>query len=491
MKIIADITRAFDSTESKFIDALKTRMQSNGATSAVIVAHERQKNRFSHNFDLFTVNDWLTPEQIAAVIQEQLLIATLKNSQDQVEILSLIPRVLELADSVPAFAKSRVKSFHWFKIPPLGQEWRGSSTPPVADWSESAIAALIQLLAKFPNGLRKSSLRDALVAISNEFEKRPGGASISALVAVAQKRGLVEAYSLDGIANPQIKLISKSPIAPSSITALVHPVQAPPSSLTNDVVQTEVTAPDMAAGLKNNEGRNDKPLTRTHFFYDLFKKANFGPFSSDRENFYAEIQRLVNLGKLSANLIVKKTARNVISQHSRKYPWEAAEKFLSNLLHRQPVLLDQGGIERDPTMISSFSQPIVKLKGGWKELLDAELLFFLAEADGALAVAEIETIGFVMYPGINEDERLEKVEKLFGLLNSSGRIITEKGIFIARKSVQSKTFSSGASEIVPLDQFRAETTGADGSPKIVGSLASSIQVNSELVSPKNGFTSPN
>jgi hypothetical protein len=126
MKIIADITRAFDSTESKFVDALKTRMQSNGATSAVIVAHERQKNRFVHNFELFTVNDWLTPGEIAVVIQEKLLIATLKNSQDQVEILSLIPRVLGLADGVPPFAKSRVKSFHWFKIPPLGKEWGGA-----------------------------------------------------------------------------------------------------------------------------------------------------------------------------------------------------------------------------------------------------------------------------------------------------------------------------------------------------------------------------
>jgi hypothetical protein len=324
------------------------------------------------------------------------------------------------------------------------------------------------------------------VPVSNEFEKRLGGASISTLVAAAQKRGLVEACPLDGNANPQIKLISKSQIVPSSIAAPMQPVQAPPSSLPNDFVRHAVTPPDTASGLKSDE----KPLTRTQVFYDLFKKANFGPFPSDRENFYAEIQRLVNLGKLSANLIVKKTARNVINQHSRKYPWEAAEKFLSNLLHRQPVLLDQGGIERDPTMISSFSQPITKLKGGWQELLDAELLFFLAEADGSLAVAEMETIGFVLYPGNNEDERLEKIERLFGLLSSSGRIITEKGIFIARKPVRSNVISSNAPEIVQLDQFRVQTSGAEGSQKIAGSLATSIQVNSELVSQENGFTSP-
>jgi len=68
----------------------------------------------------------------------------------------------------------------------------------------------------------------------------------------------------------------------------------------------------------------------------------------------------------------------------------------------------------------------------------------------------METIGYVMYPGLGEDERLERVEKLFDLLSSSGRMDTKNGIFVAMHGVQQRTITPLPTEIVVVDQFQAE-----------------------------------
>jgi len=378
MILIADITGAYESTENKFTNALKDRMQSSSATRAVVVAHERQKTRITGECEVFAVNDWWTSEQIAVAIREQLVLTTLKSSEEKVEILSLHPRVLDVADSVPPFARSRVMSFHWFKVPPLGQPWAGPYSPSIGGWSEPAVSALLKMLAQFPGGIRKSSLRDTLVGASKEFEKRQGGPTISSLIAIVQKRGLVEVYPFDHV-NPQIKLISRQPLGgpvsfemPSATPKEANVIQPPRESslpttdpnTTGSVAILDTCAETSSSLSEEKESSLGKgtPPSRIQLFFSHFKKADLGPFSSDRENFYGEIERLVSLGKFTSNLIVKKAARNVITQQKRKYPWAVAEKFLSGLLHRSPVLLDQDGIERDPTMIASFSRPITKLR---------------------------------------------------------------------------------------------------------------------------------
>jgi len=483
MTIIADITGAFDNTEPRFVNALKSIAQTSGAARIVLVLRERQRARATHEFEPFAVDNLYSPEQTAKVILEQLVLPILGSGSETVQILSLNIAILEITGKVPWAAATKITSFHWFKIPPLGQQpWAplSQNDAPTAGWSDKAVEALLDMLARFPDGVRKSSLREMLRGASAEFEKRPGGQPISALVGIAQKRGQVEVSPI-GHVNPYIRLVSRpqfraQPLSPEkSALALDPPSHAikttPPTPVAanaglltdnhelvaNEKIEVPATLPEIGT----TAAHTLTPPTRIQKLFGHFRAADMGPFSADRDCFYAEIQSLVDLGTYSSNRIVKKAARNVIAQRQCTYPWNAAEKFLSNLLHRQPVLLDEEGIERDPTTIASFSRPIKKLKEDWQRLLDAELLYFLAEADGSLAVAEMETIAYVLYPGVDEDERLARVEGLFGLLSSLGRTDTNNGIFVTKSGRGELASPPPSAGVVVLNHYQEPTSPSE------------------------------
>lgn len=492
MIIIADLTRANEGSEPWLINALKTYEFRTAATKVVLVIHERQRPRVPQVFEAMTLEDLLLPEQIASAIRERLLLPILAKPSEVIHLVSFHSRVLELPYNVDMVARGRIEALHWLKSPALRTESMPTGLqrgPAVSQWSDTAITTLVDLLSRAPEGLRQSGLRDALSGVSREFQKRVGGPPISHLISIAQQKGLIE-VSPAGDVNPLIRLAPPKSIAkqsqiqgaPSGSDSSDRPGPLEISRIeSSNAIPSDISIPAYpATDVRNPQGGNHanretkgeakvsinaaEPPSRTKQFYELFRRGDLGPFSSDRDHFYAEMDRLVQLKKYSANMIVKKVARNVIDMQSRRYPWAAAERFLFGLLHRQSVLLDRDGVERDPTEASSFSKPIERMKEGWKDLLEAELLHYLVEADGGVSVTEMETIGFVMYPGLQKDDSLEKVEKLFGILTEARRIATRDGRLVAtsRPPAVASIIRSAAAE-APVDRLEIPESNRNGS----------------------------
>src|SRR5258708_16537397 len=86
------------------------------------------------------------------------------------------------------------------------------SVPPIvgAGICEEGVAALVKVLSTFPRGLKQAALREVLVGLSQAFDKNAGGPSISALVSLAHRRGLVEVAPV-GHVNPHITLVAQVP----------------------------------------------------------------------------------------------------------------------------------------------------------------------------------------------------------------------------------------------------------------------------------------
>ena len=207
--------------------------------------------------------------------------------------------------------------------------------------------------------------------------------------------------------------------------------EVPPdnAATTNEVPDASITTPDDTVNLDGPE-----TISRVKQFYDLFRRFDMGPYSRNREHFYDEIELLVATGVYSANRIVKKAAQTAVKSHKCPFPWTVVEKFLFQILGRQHILLDKDGVPRDPNAISSFSKPIAGLKGDWRNILDAELLLFLAERDGKLNVRELGAVAYLMFPGLEDDEGLSEVEKLFDLLAHDQVYTDANGLIIVKKS---------------------------------------------------------
>jgi hypothetical protein len=233
--------------------------------------------------------------------------------------------------------------------------------------------------------------------------------------------------------------------------ALQMPTQTPEARLAK-AGTPPVESSNEKVATADSQDTTVRNLTRIQTFYKHFFDGKLGPFPRVRETFYSEIERLTSLKKYSANRLPIKAARQVHKSQNLKIPFEVADEFLLRLLSRQPVLLDNDNIERNPLDASSFSIPITGLKEDWKDLLDAELLFFLVAADGRLAVGEMEDIAFVLYPGLDEDERLERLDRLFALLSSTGRMEIVGGIFKAIHKPRQPT------PVVVLEKFRQDAS---------------------------------
>jgi hypothetical protein len=486
--IVADMTRIIVGSEQRFIAVLPERLRMQGTTVLIIVAHRHQKSAVPMDLttDVRFVEDFWSPEQIGDYIRREILLPSLRDSQAPIEVLSLHPAVLDVPLAMPSTVRPRIAGEHWFKLV-------GPSSPQanaVGGWTDHSITLFVRALAGFPRGLRQNALREILVGVSDEFEKTTTGASMTTLVRMAQRRGLV-VVTADGGPNPHVtvsdngRLHIASSGQPELEKVQSHtPQTGHPNALRGEEEKTVArnegaprasqAANSFPPNIQVASGAVQKERKRSEVLYDRFKDAKFGPYSRHRQRFYDEIDKLVRAGKFSASFIVKKVARTVLSDPKengtkKKPPFQIVEAFLFELLGRCPVLLDSESKPCNPNRGESFSKPVVDLVPEWRDFLEAEMILHLAVTDTDLSSRETDVIGFVLFPTLDEDGRIQKVESLLNVLEDSGRIRVEDGHKIRPSG---KEFDPGEAKKVLVTSFNTRPTVEGGSESNLASAVS-------------------
>ncbi len=462
--VIGDITRAFHGTETRFVELLLQRARATGSPG-VVIFHNRQQKQIGQPADLqlnlqnhpqqrqggtpadlqpVALSDWSTPEEIAAAIRERVVMpALLKSQTEHLEIYSFFYSVLNLSSTIPPEARMRISTSHWKYLNFDGtlQEPIGGRPTSSNVVSTAATDILFEVLRRHPRGLQQSALRQVLSGTSPIFDKSSGGPPIGAVVRAARLRGLVE-VTPPGHFNPVVRAVISIPseAAPDAIgvssESPTTPVQPTDEAANIDRRSGEdklsgapevASSPTTDAASATTEAEAEE--SRVEKLYAHFNLGGLGPFPSLRNSWFDRVEEAVSEKKFYGNRIIKKIARDVVSAGT-KLPFVAVERFLFELMRRRPVFLDEQGNERDPRAASSFAVVITSLKENWRALLEAEMLLYLATIPGGLSMDELDQVGFVMYPGLEADERQARVEQLYALLRAEDRISTDRGRII-------------------------------------------------------------
>ncbi len=449
--IIADVTRSFENTADKFVRLLLRRMSLTRA-KATIVFHHRQQASLGvpHGVEILAVSDWAVPHDIAAIIREQLAIPLLNaTSTETLEVYSFHPAVLALASGLPVEAAARTQTIHWKRVNEDGTIFTPQAAlhrAPIRRWiPPGAVEVLVNVLRKNPAGLTQTTLRDLVVTEMPVLDKNLGGPPISTVVAAAREQGLVDVMP-PGHVNPHIRLSSLGLERGSTAIAPVSPESDPRLVTESETVTgAAALAPVFEAGPKESdstpgfqgitepalEAKSQEPQSRVEVFYDILRKNNFGPFPRHRQQMFGELEKLALTETYSANRLVKKAARSCVTTQHMPYGWSTIESFLFNLLNRCPIFLDREGVARSPRDASSAAHAIVRLKEGWLDLLESEMLVFLAEKDGNLKMTELDWVGYVMFANLdNDDLALERIDKLVAIAEADERMHTVDGVFV-------------------------------------------------------------
>lgn len=228
----------------------------------------------------------------------------------------------------------------------------------------------------------KTGLRPLLEMDDARFSKAAGGfpsapGFISALVGVAESRGLVQTHG----AEPRIMVVLTE-----AGRQLVASASAGADSGEPDTVEGE-------------------EKSRSSQFADSWRGAGLGSFMTVRRAVYDEIDRALAGGPKQLRALVNDSvaaARASRTDIDDKFPWSRVRLFIEEVMRRRPVALSNDG----PVALTwtNGATEIEKMDEDWQLRLDGELVLHLVDDGFDLTIADMADLAGALYNARGEEE---------------------------------------------------------------------------------------
>jgi hypothetical protein len=261
-----------------------------------------------------------------------------------------------------------------------------------------AVESLLHALIDRAGGTaRKTVIRRHLEALDARFQKDAGGFAsqngfITALIDLAQRRGLVEVHGSDpdaliSVTDRGRDAASNSAVPQDSLQRGVSRVQR------RDTDTIGPTPPPSGSAARSRSAR----------FVDVLRAADFGPFMTHRTAVYEEIAGAVAQGPTPLKTLVGNAVRVVregSSEATDKFPWSRLRIFVERLMAQNPVAMS--GDEKIALSWANGDREVDGLAPDWECRLDGEIVLFLVDQGMEITLHDLPDLAGALYSSRHE-----------------------------------------------------------------------------------------
>jgi len=442
MRVVADVTKAYQGTARPLIDAALDKFPDAGLSVICKESQCSQLNDLNSKAEIEPLpsetHHRIVVEKVWDQIRENL---ERLGDSSQLIVLSFHGEVFQLPKRLEPASRSRVNVQRWAEVK------SDSAGDFHYDWPKDFMTkeevievlkdALRRVSATSPEeSVHKTDVRSLLALTDSRLDKsNPPAATpglITMIIQAAEKRNVVDLDRTETPSNPSIWLKEKAGAAGNVRSATSNASETSTSKYGADLESSRETT------------------TKSDQIYEALVDDSFGPYSRVREMLYDNLESKINeqSGEITFRELLSETIRSTREQSIKEeviegnYPWRGVKGFLVELLRRRPVVLDTDEQEIVPSFKSDLTE-VGELKESWNLELEGELILRLLEMGIELDYHDIYGLAGALYLEKNETG-VAKASKVVDHLLQANRV-KEKGTQIKLSESESEEDQSAES----------------------------------------------